>query len=77
MSTRMCYICGALIHECMGSVHAGSFVKAVKAVEEGRTPPPVDELCPYCATYYANTTPEINPYPSPVEGSSPGCYALP
>lgn len=61
----MCYICGDFIQECMGSIHAGSFVAAIKANDEKQPAPPIRELCPYCATYYANTTPDINPYPDP------------
>ena len=76
MANRMCYICGNVILECMGSVHAGSFNKAVEALEAGKPVPHVHELCVHCATYYVNTTPEINAYPCP-EDFPRGSYAVP
>jgi hypothetical protein len=43
----------------MGSVHAGSFLAAIK----GETNK-VYELCPKCATYHANIKPSIYPQPN-------------
>lgn len=42
----------------MGSVHAGSFLTAM----EGKTNE-VYELCPKCASRYANTDPPVYPQP--------------
>lgn len=55
---RFCYICQSKIFECMGSVHAGSFLAAMR----GKTDK-VYELCPKCATYYANIKPPEYPQP--------------
>ena len=76
MCNRLGYICGYVILECMGTVHAGSFNKAVEAMKAGEPIPPVHELCAHCATYYVNTTPEINSYPQP-EDFPRGSYPIP
>jgi len=55
---RSCHICQTEIFECMGSVHAGSFVAAMRGETDK-----VDELCPKCATYYANIEPPEYPQP--------------
>ena len=46
----------------MGSVHAGSFVRAMLTQDPDVV---VHELCPKCATFFANTILEGDDYPQP------------
>ena len=54
---RYCYLCDSEIFECMGSVHAGSFLAYIFS-GEGK----VYELCPKCASKAANS---LSDYPNP------------
>jgi hypothetical protein len=59
MFIRKCFICGKEIFECMGSVHSGTFLLALK----GNIPfSQIKEFCPKCASYYTNREDE---YPQP------------
>jgi len=46
----------------MGSVHAGSFLKAMLSQDPNIV---VYEFCPKCATYFANTIKDGDGYPQP------------
>ncbi len=57
---RYCFLCGREIFECMGSVHAGTFLSALS----GKIPfSEVKEFCPKCASFYANKEPFRFPQP--------------
>lgn len=62
MTERHCWQCRAEILECMGSVHAGSFLRAMLSQDPNAV---VYELCPRCATRLANTVREGDAYPHP------------
>lgn len=58
---RRCYLCGEIVRECMGSVHAGSFLAWMLDPTL-----PVYELYPHCASFFANTLVECDAvYPQP------------
>lgn len=57
---RVCYRCREIVRECMGSVHAGSFLAWM--LDPAR---PVYELCPRCASFFANTVDGDAIYPQP------------
>jgi hypothetical protein len=60
MKDRHCWKCGSEIFECMGSVHVTSFFEAMLSKNPDCV---VYELCPKCATYYANADPPQYPQP--------------
>lgn len=63
MKERHCWQCGSKITGCFGSVHAGSFLKAWLAQDIIAK---VYELCPKCATVYANSNnSNFECYPNP------------
>lgn len=58
---RFCFLCNNEIYECMGSVHAGTFLLALS----NKIPfCDVKEFCPKCASYYANKEPFQFPQPN-------------
>ena len=62
LTMRNCYICNSIIRECMGSVHAGSFMARLLS---GDLTVPIYELCPKCASFYANIVTDGGCYPQP------------
>ncbi len=62
MKKRYCWKCDTEIFECMGSVHAGSFLKAMMSENHDDE---IFELCPKCASFFANTIEEGDSYPQP------------
>lgn len=56
---RACYLCGKEISECMGSVHAGSFLDYIAGVSLK-----LFELCGKCSTKAVNSNPPHYPQPS-------------
>ena len=56
---RRCYLCNSEIFECMGSVHAGSFIDFMSGSFDK-----IYELCPKCASKYASSNLLVCPQPS-------------